>query len=163
MSSQPVLVAGISDNRDIIFCEEMALHGDGVRALIRSGIRDDRYAVNIVAQRMLGRPEIRTAIALLEQMRRETEAPEVTRDSIVADMQEVYQEAMRTGDRDQAIQAKRLQSQLLGLLVEKKEVTLKRGLDDYSTAELAKIVDKAKVIEAEYTTATDDPTDDKNI
>ena len=156
MASIPVLVAGLSDNRDMLFCEDYARNHDGVRAAIRAGIKTGDMAVGIIAQRMLGRPEIKTAISIIEQAHRDVDPPEVTRDSIVADMQEVYQSAMNVGDRDQAINAKRLQSQLLGLLIEKKEVTLKRGVDDYTTAELARIVDKAKTIDAEFEEVVDD-------
>jgi len=70
----------------------------------------------VVANRQLQKPEIVAALKALERIATSMQPLEVTRDSVVADMQDVYEKALQDGQYASAIGAKKLQSMLLGML-----------------------------------------------
>jgi hypothetical protein len=103
-------------DKDAVFVEQYRLTGDAVQACIRAGIRDARYPITVVANRQLQKPEIVAALKALERIATSMQPLEVTRDSVVADMQDVYEKALQDGQYASAIGAKKLQSMLLGML-----------------------------------------------
>lgn len=143
---------------DIIFCEEYAAHGDAVLACVRAGISDPRFTVEVVAGRMLARPEIRASLDALSRARGERPPEvEITRESIVADLQYVYEDAIRNGDRQAAIAAKKLQAGMRGLLIERKQIDVRRRIEEFTTDELLAIAQKGRAVDVEYEEVDGDP------
>jgi hypothetical protein len=141
-------VADEKAKREVTFCEEYVRTGDAVTAVIRAGIRATNFPVEIVARNLLNRPDIQIVIATLERHGGANDAPvEITRESVIADAQNVFEEAMRAGRFESAIGAKRLQSALLGFLVERKEITLIKGASEMTNDELRRIAYKGKVVD----------------
>lgn len=106
-------------DKDAVFVEQYRLTGDAVQACIRAGIRDPRYPITVIAARTLQRPEIAGALAALKRIETSALPLEVTRESVVADMEEVFQRALSDGQYASAVGAKKLQGMLLGLLDQK--------------------------------------------
>lgn len=135
--------------REIIFCEEYIRTGDVVGAVVKAGIRAVNYPIDVVGRQLLERPDIKLAIRMLTD-RGVTSAPvEYTRDSLVSDMQNIYQDAREAGRFESAISAKRLQAALLGYLVDRKEITLVKSAQEMTNDELRRIAYKGKVVEGE--------------
>lgn len=127
------------DEQDSVFVQEMARHGDGMTAIVRSGIRDPRYSMEVVLRKTLERPEIRAAVKALERIEKATAPSEITRDSVVADMQHIYEKAESIGDIKGAIAAKRLQADLMGFLEQKIAVTHTMKAEEMTDAQLMRI------------------------
>lgn len=110
-------------DKDAVFVEQYRLTGDAIQACIRAGIRDARYPITVVANKQLQKPEIVAALKALERIETSMQPLEVTRDSIVADMETVFQRALDDGQYASATGAKRLQAALLGMLEQKLSIT----------------------------------------
>lgn len=131
----------VSD-QDRAFCEEMILSGDPLYAAMRAGIREPGTELRIIAQRMIDRPDIQAAIAELKRQNKYAQPIEITNRSIAEDMERVYDAAFSDKDWKAAISAKSTQAQMLGLLINKVEVTRKKSIHDMSDAELDEIIAK---------------------
>lgn len=129
----------VSD-QDRAFCEEMILSGDPLYAAMRAGIREPGTELRIIAQRMIDRPDIQAAIAELKRQNKYAQPIEITNRSIAEDMERVYDAAFTDKDWKAAISAKSTQAQMLGLLINKVEVTRKRDVGELTTEELRAIV-----------------------
>lgn len=125
--------------KERIFCQEVARHGDAIKATIRARLDDPCYSMEIGADKLLSRRDIKAEIANLTGKNGLRSTPEVTRESIVADMQWVFEESMHSDERNTAVAAKKLQSQLRGYLVEKREVTYHRGVDGMTDDQLMEV------------------------
>jgi hypothetical protein len=128
-----------NSDQDAVFVEEYVRSHDAVAACVKAGIRDIRYPITIAARAVLSRPEIRAAIAVLEKIRPPSEVVEITQESVVADMENVFGQALDAGEYQAAISAKKLQSEIRGWLKQNIAVTHRLDLDDLSDAQLAKI------------------------
>lgn len=109
--------------KDAVFIEQYRLTGDAITACVRAGIRDPSYPITVMAQRQLQRPEIKAALLSLEKIDSGMVPLEVGRESIIADMEAVYQRALTDSQYASAIGAKKMQAMLLGLLDQKITVT----------------------------------------
>lgn len=145
------------DARDAVFIEQYRLTGDAVTACVRAGIRDPSYPITVVAQKQLQRPEIAAALKALSRIETSLMPLEVTRDSIVSDMEDVYGRAMTDGQYSSAIGAKRLQSFLLGLMDQKITITHGFQPDKMTDEQLMRIVDgRARDISKDVIEVEDD-------
>lgn len=129
----------VSD-QDRAFCEEMVISGDPLYAAMRAGIREPGTELRVIAQRMIDRPDIQAAIAELKRQNKYAQPIEITNRSIAEDMERVYDAAFTDKDWKAAISAKSTQAQMLGLLVNKVEITRKRDVGELTTEELRAIV-----------------------
>jgi len=109
--------------KDAVFIEQYRLTGDAITACVRAGIRDPSYPITVMAQRQLQRPEIKAALLSLEKIDSGMVPLEVGRESIIADMESLYERCVTDGQYNAAIGCKKLQSLLLGLLDQKITVT----------------------------------------
>jgi|GEM_PF-3379075 len=137
------------EDSDAVFVQEYVDHGDAMLACVRADIRDPRYPMDIIARRMLERPEIRAACKALAAISEFRQHVDVTRETIVADMQRVYEQAL---DRDmlaQAVASKKLQADLLGFIAQKIEVT-HRDVTEMTESQLTKIAGKSLIIDADF-------------
>lgn len=144
---------------DSVFVSEFVKTGDATTACIVAGIRDNRYDIRVTAEKTLARPEIRTAIEALQRIYQvDVAQPEITLDSVVADMQVIYQKAVDDGQYQAAIAAKKLQASLRGWLDQKIDITLRRSVDEMSTKDLERLAQgylKTTSIAAAYRDADD--------
>ena len=140
---------------DAVFVERYCQHGDPVRACVEAGITDPRFPISVVAQRILARPEIKAAIAAIEKIGAQQQARvEITRDSILADMQSIYEKAMACGEFNSAIAAKKLQAAIMRLLDANITVNHRLIAGDLSDDDLERIASQKlrdSAIDAEYT------------
>lgn len=125
---------------DAVFVQEYVRSGDAVTACVVAGLQDPRYDVRVHAQHVLARPEIRNAIDALQRIyKADATTADITLDSVVADMQAVYQKALDAGQYPSAIAAKKLQAALKGWLDQKIEVTHRTRPEEMSTAQLERL------------------------
>lgn len=132
--------------QESIFVREMVLHGDPLVAVTRSGLNQLLgLSVYDTANKIMEREDIRKAIAKGSKDLKWSQPIEITNRSIAEDLEKVYDIAMEPGedgrrDLKAAIWAKEAQAKMLGLLVNKTEVTVKRDIGEMSDEELQQIV-----------------------
>lgn len=143
---------------DAIFVREYVKTGDALLAVSRAGLGDSRYALSVVAEYHLSRPEIQAAIGIQRELAR-TEERRIrgySRDLILDDLEALHQKAKEDGAYAPAISAKKVQAQLLGYLDQTVHVTHSLVPREMTTAELrAKIAelserDAPMMIEGRY-------------
>lgn len=154
----PSTLADLRAKKEMAFCEEYVRTGDALTAAIKAQLQSPNYPIDVVARQLLDRPDIRLVIGVLEKHNKGATPVEITRDSILADMQNCYEGAYLAGRYDTAIAAKRLQAALMGFLVEKREVTLVKSVGDMTNAELRALAYKGRVIEGSVEGGTGDAT-----
>jgi hypothetical protein len=138
---------------ETIFCQEYARSGDALDAIITAGITNEdgapvQFPKRILADRLLQRADIQAAIKAIRAMDAAVEQVEITHRSVAADMESVYAAAMKKEDFKAAISAKTLQSNVLGLLEQKIHITSHKTVDEMTTAELAAIAFKGRLLDA---------------
>lgn len=103
---------------DAVFVREYVRTGDALLAVSRAGLGDSRYALSVVAEYHLGRPEIQAAIAIQRDLAKTEKRREegYTLDLILDDLENLHQKAKEDGAYAPAISAKKVQAQLLGFL-----------------------------------------------
>ena len=125
---------------DAVFVQEFVRSGDAVTACVVAGLRDPRYDIRVYAERTLARPEIRNAIDALQRIyKADATTADITLESVVADMQTVYQQALAANQFPSAIAAKKLQAQMKGWLDQKIEITHRTRPEEMSTAQLERL------------------------
>lgn len=143
----PVLVAGLNE-QEAIFVQEFVRTNNAMHAFVTAKIRESRYSVEVAVQRLLARPEIQAAIASFREASKRAgiERPQisVTRGSLMADFQDIYEDAREVKDLNAAIRAKVEQATLQGLRVEKREVTVETDIKNLSTQELMRLLAEAQ-------------------
>ena len=144
---------------DAVFVQEYVEHGDAMLACVRANIRDPRYPMDMIARRTLERPEIRAAIAALSKIMDFRAPIDITRESVVADLQSVYERAFERDMLAQAVAAKKTQADLLGFTVQRIEVT-HRDVNEMTEAQLVKIAGKSLITDAEFEEVLDEDDDD---
>ncbi len=127
--------------------------GDAVAACVEARVLDPMYSVTTIAARLMDRPEVQVAIATMKKMKATAATAEVTRESIVQDMQAVYEKHLHS-DGKVAIAAKRLQAEILRLLGHDITINVKHDVTMMSDAQLAAIV-AGKAIDGQFTDVTD--------
>lgn len=144
----PVLAPVLDDPREADFIEEYVRHNDPVKAIERSGIRGEGRDVSLsfsaLADRLLAKPSVQVGVEFLRRARAYWGAGEITRESLVASLEDIAEDARRSRKHSEAIAAKKLQAQLMGLLIERREVTFKKKIEDMTNAELMELAAKRK-------------------
>jgi hypothetical protein len=164
---------------DAIFVREYVKTGDALLAVSRAGLGDSRYALSVVAEYHLGRPEIRAAIEIQREMVREERGRDrgYTRELILDDLEVLHQKAKEDGAYAPAITAKKVQAQLLGFLdqtvhvrhsVEPSEMSTEElrariaelsrdsGMGGLPAPEVRLEVDRPSIIEGEFVEVSDE-------
>lgn len=133
-------VATLSD-ADLVFVETYVRTGDAVTAMVRAGIKNPLYNGEVVAEMTLERPEIAAAVELIRKTTKKGPPVALTRDSLSAMSQRVYDAAMATGDNAGAVAALKLTASLQGYLIERKEIVHRRNAADLTDEELMAFLD----------------------
>lgn len=137
-----------------LFCEFYHRNGgDPVDAAVKARIVNPMYSIDTIATRLMERGDVKAGLAAIKKVLPNPINAEITRESIVSDMQQVYERALGAGDTKGAIAAKRLQAELKKLLSAEVNINLRKDPSLMSDAELMEIV-KGRAIEAEYTDVT---------
>ncbi len=128
----------------------------GVLGVIAADLRDPHYPPHHVAEYLLARAEIQAAIKAAKSFYKPPGIKEITADTILADAESLYQRASDDRAYPAALAAKKLQSEILGLL--KKEVTfnVKHSVTTLTDEQLEAIA-KRGVIDAEFKDITGVP------
>ena len=126
---------------DTIFVQHVARGGTPLSALSKAVIVDEQYHPSILVKMMLARPDIQLAIDALRQSGPLMQRVDITRDSIIEDVQGIYDMAIAERDGGLALKAKELQARLKGLLVERKEITQRRKIEDMTDDQLLALVE----------------------
>lgn len=146
------LIIETTPDQDDIFARHFLRHGDAVQACVQARIIAHGYDIRDVAAYNLDRPETKQAI----QRQKEKTAPvtDLSRESIVTDLEEIARRALDSGEFAPAIAAKKEQAQLLGYRDQNVTITHKHEATAYSDAQLeqmlAERLNKAKVIDGEF-------------
>lgn len=144
----------ITPDQDSVFIDAMNSNGgDATAACVVARIMSPMYPIDYIAKLMMERPEIQAALGALKLIKKNSVMPEITRDSIVADMQSVYEKAMLLGDPKAAIASKRLQSELLKFLDQSITITHKTDASQLTDEELMRIASK-RTIEGDFKNVT---------
>ena len=148
--------------QESMFVREMVEHGDPRVAVVRSGLNQLLgMSVYDTATKIMERDDIRNAIAKGRKDKKWSQPIEITNRSIAEDLEHIYDMALEAGedgrrDLKAAIWAKEAQAKMLGLLVSKTEVTIKKDVGEMSDEELQAIVrDHQKLIEGEASRVID--------
>ncbi len=143
-------------DRDALFVREF-LKNEGrddaaaVTAYRRAGYFNPAYPIAVAAERILSRPDIQAAIAAARPNFKPKVQGERSRDSVLADIDAVFESALEAKDHSAAINAKRLEAQLQGYLQENIQVTHKLDVTELSDDQLLRIINKkASVVDAEF-------------
>jgi hypothetical protein len=123
-----------------IFVEHYRRTSDAVASVQRAGMRDLRFDIRVFAERTLARQEVQDALRGMGEIDPNVSAPmEITRESLINDMQEIYDKALTDGQYASAIQSKRLQAHLTGHLVEEVKITHSYDVKQMTDAQLEQI------------------------
>lgn len=127
--------------------------GDAVDACVKARIVNPFYSMDVVAARLMERPEVAAALATMKKFRAHTANAEVTRESIVSDMQLVYERCVGAGDAKGAIAAKRLQAELLKMLQTDLNINIKHDVTSMTDSQLMEVL-KRKPIDGTFEDVT---------
>mgnify|MGYP003393119859 FL=1 len=134
---------------DGMFVKIYVQTGDALDAYVRAGYKVHGYEGRTVTEYLLERPDIQLAIAAASAARSSKSPVEITRDSIISDLEDIHSNAMMDKEYAPAIAAKKLQAQLAGHLVENVQVTHKMDPKMMTDAELMRMIElKRKQITA---------------
>lgn len=130
---------------EAIFVQEYVRTGDPLLAITTSQIRHPAYSLEVTAQQLLARPDIKEAV---ERARTASNGEVVhirhTRDSLIANVQHVYDRALQESDFGTALNAMKEVGTLLGLRVEKKEVMVESKPENMRTADIVRLLQELK-------------------
>ena len=137
---------------DEMFVKIYLQTGDALDACIRAGYMTYGYEARAVADYLLDRPDIALAIKMGQAQNR-TRAPiEITRDSIVSDLENIHASAFIEKEYGHAISAKKTQATLLGFVQENVQVTHRMDVKQMTDEQILKLIAlKSKQIEGEFT------------
>ena len=138
--------------KDAIFVQVYLQTGDALDAYVRSGHRNPMYESRVLAQWLLERADIQLALKTAETLK--PKAPvDITRESIVSDLEHIHSKAIGDKDYTPAIAAKKLQAQLSGYLAENVTVTHKLDVSAMTDAQLEKLIaaKSKRIIDGDFT------------
>ena len=135
---------------DTLFALEYVKHrhepSAGVIACIKADIRDRDCHISRTAERMLARPEIKTAISLLERTYKSTVPEEVSVSTITANLERIAEKAENDRQYPASIAAQKLIAQLHRLLDVTVTMNVHHTAAELSTDALMKIVSKGQPV-----------------
>lgn len=127
--------------RDAMFVKVYLQTGDGLDACKRAGFIVNGYDDRTVAEYLLDRCDIQEAIKIAKESKaRKPAAVEITRESIISDLNDIHKAAMIDGDYAPAIAAKKLQAQLMGVLSENVQITHKMDVTRMTDEQLMRLI-----------------------
>ena len=127
--------------RDALFVKVYLQTGDGLDACKRAGFVVHGYDDRTVAEYLLDRCDIQEAIKVAKESKaRKPASVDITRESIISDLDAIHQSAMIDKDYTPAIAAKKLQAQLMGVLQESVQVTHKMDVTRMTDDQLMKLI-----------------------
>lgn len=127
--------------RDAMFVKIYLQTGDALDASKRAGFVVHGYDDRTVAEYLLDRCDIQEAIKVAKESKnRKSASVDITRESIISDLDAIHQSAMIDKDYTPAIAAKKLQAQLMGVLQENVQVTHKMDVTQMSDDQLMKLI-----------------------
>lgn len=145
--TQPHASDATTPEVDTIFAMEYVRHKHeptaGVIACIKANIRDRDCHISMTADRMLKRPEIKTAIALLEKTYKSAVTEDVSVQTITSNLERLAQRAEEDRQYPAAIAAQKLIAQLHKLLDTNISMTITHKAEEMTTDQLMKIVSKS--------------------
>lgn len=133
-----------------VFVIQYVETGDPLVAAMRAGLSDDRWPLQVAVEKYMTRPDIKAMIEVTQGLTRTTTPIKITRDSIVAACQDVYEKALTDRQYGSSLAALRLQSALLGLLEQKVSISHSYKPSEMSDAELERIAAGGRVIDAAF-------------
>lgn len=124
--------------------------GDALDAYTRCRYQAHGYEARTAAAWLLERADIQLALKTAEMLK--PKAPvDITRESIVSDLENIHARAVAESDYTPAIAAKKLQAQLSGYLAENVTIMHRLDITAMSDAEIMKHLTKnAKHIDGEF-------------
>lgn len=125
----------------------------GSRAVIAAQLRDAMWLPHQVAEMLLAKPEIQAAIKVLRTVYKPKAGAEISGETIKMDLEVLYQEAKDARQFTAAIAAKKLQSELLGLLSKDININVRHSVSTMADGDLEAIA-KRGAIDAEFTDVT---------
>lgn len=128
----------------------------GVLAVIAAQLRDPQWLPHQIAERLLAQPEIQAAIKACRAFYKPPDTKEVSADTVSMDMENVFQEAMNARQFSAAIAAKKLQSEIVGLLVKNVNINVRHTIGTMPDSELEAIA-KRGAVDAEFRDVTNVP------
>lgn len=148
------LVITPDPDKDSAFVRHYVKSKDAVQACGQARIHCFGYDPRDVAYHQLARPEIKQAIAAEEKRVATLPPAEITKDSIITDLERVFDESMQAGEYNPAIAAKKTQASMMGWLEQTVNINLKQDATMLSDAELLKVINDRRpgtMIEGEFT------------
>lgn len=144
-------------HQDAVFVEEFLRHEgrDDAAAIVaykRAGFVEPQWPMAIAAERHLKR--LKPAIDAARKTFTTAIKNERSRDSILADLDDIYDSALKDKDHSAAINAKRLEAQLQGFLEDKVSVTHKMEIGQLSDEQLLRVINRKPVVDGEFTDVT---------
>lgn len=143
-------VTDVTDNdRDLVFVETYLDHEDSDAAAViacrKAGIIDPHFPIDVVARKTFNR--LAPAIKLARKYFQKRQPTEITKDSIIADLEKIFQDSLLSHDHSASNANRKLVAQITGILQNEMTVTHKHDVRLLSDAELEKIAAKGKVID----------------
>jgi len=127
--------------KDALFVKIFLQTGDALDACKRAGFIVHGYNDRIVAEYLLDRPDIQVALrAAKESETRKTAPVDITRESIISDLDVIHQSAMIEKDYTPAIAAKKLQATLMGMVQENIQITHNLDVTRMTDAQLVQMI-----------------------
>lgn len=127
--------------RDAIFVKIYLQTGDALDACKRAGFVVHMHDDRTVAEYLLDRCDIQEAIKVAKESKaRKPASVDITRESIISDLDAIHQSAMIDKDYTPAIAAKKLQAQLMGVLQETVQVTHKMDVTRMTDEQLINMI-----------------------
>lgn len=136
-----------------VFVETYVATNDPVLSCVRARLTDPTWPIEITAERILNRVDVQTAIDVIKKTKQNAESFEITRESVIADTQMIFQKCLNSGDYKAALAAKRLQSELNRWLGQDITITHKKDASMLTDADLDRIA-RGKTIDGEFENVT---------
>lgn len=140
-----------------VFVTEYVRHQDqpdaGVIALTRAGLRDPAWAPSTMAERYLAREDVQAAIAIARKFYKPVDTKEVTTQTLSDHLEHIIQQALQDRQYQPAINGRKLQAELHGLLKQQVEHTHKVTVKTLTDEQLEKIA-AGGIIEGDFKDVT---------
>ena len=128
-------------NREERFVRFYMQTGDALDACKRAGfVAHGGYDDREVAQYLIERADIRAAVQAAKDAA--SRPVEITRESLLTDLEKIHTAAMGDGEYTPAIAAKKMQATLLGLVQENVQVTHRMDVTRMTDAQLIALLEK---------------------
>jgi len=132
---------------EAIFVEEYVRSGNAYMACNKSGLVDPQYPMEVVARRMLERPEIQAAIRVTRELKALGERVSLrdipgmySREMLLDELQRTHERALEDKQYASAITAVKTQAQLLGFMEQTLNINHHVAVRELSLEDLRRMV-----------------------